>query len=71
MCSKYCKSIVQYCTQARRLDFAAGGPKTTRGGHILKIKYWMYAATERPNMKWGEQILNGRARHHCPRWRRP
>ena len=39
--------------QARRQDIAAGGPKTRREGHILKILYWMYAATRGPNVKWG------------------
>jgi len=45
--------------QARRQDIAAGGaknqeaPKTRRGGHILKILNWMYAATRGPNVKWG------------------
>ena len=46
--------------QAGRQNLAAGGPKTRRrgqkpegGGHIFKIQYWMYAATGRPNVKWG------------------
>jgi len=38
--------------QARRQDLVAGGPKTRRGGHILKMQYGMYAAT-------GGQTLNG------------
>ena len=46
-------------------------PKT-RGGHILKILYWMYAANRGPNVKWGAQISNGGDGHHCPPyWRRP
>jgi len=45
---------------ARLQDLAAGGPKTRMGGHILKILYWMYAATRGPNVKWGAQISNGR-----------
>jgi len=64
--------------QARRQDLVAGGPKTKKrgqnqkGGHILKIQYWMYAATGRPNVKWGAPISNGGAGHHLsPRWRRP
>jgi len=65
--------------QARRQDLAAEGaknqkewPKTRRGGHIFKIQYWMYAATEGPNVKWGAPISNGGAGHHWPpRWRRP
>jgi len=32
---------------------------SSRGGHIFKIQYWMYAATRGPNMKWGAQISNG------------
>jgi len=46
--------------QARRHDLAARGAenqkeglKTRRGGHILKIQYWMYVATEGLNVKWG------------------
>jgi len=42
-------------TQARRQDLAAGGAKNQKGGHILKIKYWMYAATDGPNVKWEGQ----------------
>ena len=38
-------------------------PKTRRGDHILKIKYWMYAANGGPNVKWG-----GRA-PLAPLWR--
>ena len=45
---------------------------SSRGGHILKILYWMYGATRGPNVKWGAQISNGGAGHHWPpRWRRP
>jgi len=46
-----------YLGQARRQDSAArvgqkpGGAKNQKGGHILKILYWMYAATRRPNVK--------------------
>jgi len=29
------------------------GPKTRKGGHILKILHWMYTATRRPNVKLG------------------
>ena len=36
---------------------------SSRGGHIFKIQYWMYAATGGPNVKWG-------AWHHWPRRRR-
>jgi len=36
-------------------------PKT-RGGHILKILYWMYAANRGSNVKWGAQISNGGGR---------
>ena len=32
---------------------SSGGPKTRRGGHILKMLYWMYAAASGPNVKWG------------------
>ena len=28
-----------------------GGTKKQNGGHILKIQYWMYAATGGPNVK--------------------
>jgi len=48
-----------HSNQARRQDLAAGGPNTRcrgkepEGGHILKIQYWMYAATGGPNVKWG------------------
>jgi len=52
--------------QARRRDLAAGGgqkPKggsqNQKGGNILKIQYWMYAATGGPNEKWGAPISNG------------
>jgi len=49
--------------QARHQDFAEGGPKIRRWGHILKIQYWMYAATSGPNVKWGgtDIKLGGRA----------
>jgi len=50
--------------QARRQDLAAGGgAKTRRGGHIFKIKFWMYVATGGPNVKWGGTDLKwgGRA----------
>jgi len=30
-----------------------GGTKNQKGGHILKILYWMYAAARGPNVKWG------------------
>jgi len=69
-----------YCGggQARRQDLAAGGQKPERGaknqkgGHILKIQYWIYAATSGPNVKWEAPISNGGAGHHwLPRWRRP
>jgi len=45
--------------QARRQDLAAGGTKNQKGNHILKIQYWMYAATGGPNVKWGAPISNG------------
>jgi len=58
--SYICSKKQTHCTQARRLDLAAGGaknkmevPKTRRGGHIFEIQYWMYAATGRSNVKWG------------------
>jgi len=37
------------------------GGKSQKGGHILKIQYWMYAA--KPNMKWWSTYfqLGGRA----------
>jgi len=35
------------------------GPKNRRGGHILKILYWMYAATRGPNVKWGHRFQMG------------
>jgi len=65
--------------QARRKNLAAGGakkqkevPKTRREGHIFKIQYWMYAATEGPNVKWGAPISNGGGRAPlAPRWRDP
>jgi len=49
---------VVVCSQARRQDLAAGGEteggaKNHKGGHIFKIQYWMYDATEGPNVKWG------------------
>jgi len=66
-----------YC-QARRQDIAAGGQKpeggakNQKGGHILKILYWMYAATRGPNVKWGGTGFKWGAGHHWPpRWRRP
>jgi len=34
------------CTQARRQDLAAGGPKNRRAGRIFKTQWWMYAAIE-------------------------
>jgi len=37
----------------------SGGAKNRSGGHIFKIQYWMYVATEGPNVKWGAPILNG------------
>jgi len=47
-------------TVVRRQNVAAGGdknenegPKNRKGGHIFKMQYWMYAATGRPNVKWG------------------
>jgi len=48
-----------------------GGQKTKARGHILKILYWMYAATRGPNVKWATQISNRGAGHHCTSWRRP
>jgi len=43
----------------RRQDLAEGGaknqregPKTRRGRHIFKMKYWIYAGTGGPNVKW-------------------
>jgi len=48
------------------------GAKNQSGGHILKIQYWMYAATEGTNVKWGAPISNWGTGHHWPsRWRRP
>jgi len=51
--------VTQYTfLQARRQDLVAGeaktkkrGQKPERGGHILKIQYWVYAATGAPNVK--------------------
>jgi len=58
--------------QARCQDLAAGGAKTRKGGHILKILYWMYAATRGTNVKWGGTDSKWGAGHHwIPRWRRP
>jgi len=42
--------------QARRQDFAAKGPKTTRG--VTFFKYIGYMQQPGPNMKWEAQILN-------------
>jgi len=59
-------------SQARRQDIAAGGannqegPKTRRGGHILKILYEMYAATRGSNVNGGHRFQMGRAGHHWP-----
>ena len=39
--------------QARRQDLATEVSKNQKGGHIFKIPYYMYAATEGPNVKWG------------------
>jgi len=49
---------------------------SSRGGHIFKIQYWMYAATRGPNMKWGAggQMTDfkwGAEHHWHSRWRRP
>ena len=44
---------------ARLQDLAAGGPKTRMGGHILKILYWIYAATRGPNVKGGHRFQMG------------
>jgi len=52
--------------QARRQDLAAGGAKKQKGSHVFKILYWMYAATRGRNVKWGAQISNEGAGHHCP-----
>jgi len=58
--------------QARRLDLAAGGAKNHKGGHFLKIQFWMFAATGGPNVKCVAPIPNGGAGHHWPPlWRRP
>jgi len=41
-------------------------------GHILKIQYWMYAATGGPNVKWrGADFKWGSRAPLAPRWRRP
>jgi len=55
----------------RRQDFAAGRTKNHKGGNIFKIKYWMYAATGGPKMKWGAHILNEEQGTTDPHWRRP
>jgi len=39
--------------QARHQDIAAGGAKNKKGGHILKILYWMYTATRWPKREMG------------------
>ena len=52
--------------------FSSRGAKNQKGGHILKIHYWIHVATGGPNVKWGAPISNGVAGHHWPpRWRRP
>jgi len=43
-----------------------GRARNQKGGHILKIQYWMYAETGGPNEKWGSPISNGGAGHHWP-----
>jgi len=45
--------------QTRRQDLAAGRAKNQKGEHLLKIQYWMYAATGDPNVKWGAPISHG------------
>ena len=65
--------------QARRQDLAAGGAKNQMEGQkkqkrglIFKIQYWMYAATEGPNVKWrGHRFQMGGRAPLAPRWRRP
>jgi len=61
-------------SQARRQDIAAGGannqegPKTRRGGHILKILYEMYASNQGVKREWGAQISNGEGRAPLALW---
>jgi len=50
--------IIWVFIQTRRQDFAAA-TKNHKGGNIFKIQYWMYAATEGPNVTWGHMFLNG------------
>jgi len=58
--------------QTRRQDLAAAGAKNQKGGHILKILHWMYAATKGPNVKWaGTHFKWGGRAPLAPRWRRP
>jgi len=45
---------------SREVQKPEGGAKNQKGGHILKMQYWMYAATGGPNMKWGALISHGR-----------
>jgi len=59
--------------QARHQDLSTGGaknqkeePKTRRGSHILKILYWMNAATRGPNVKWWSTDFKWGSGHHWP-----
>jgi len=55
--------------QGNLFETEGSGPSpgfSSRGGHIFKIQYWMYAATVGPNVKWGVPISNGGAGHHWP-----
>jgi len=71
-------------SQARRQDLAAKEAKNQKEGHIFKIWYWTYAATEGPNVKWGGTDFKWEGRaplasplatalgsaHQCSQWRR-
>jgi len=51
--------------QTRRLDFAAGGTKTTRGKHFLNTILDVCSNLGAKH-EMRAQILNGGARHHWP-----
>jgi len=72
----YFSSITRDCSFISRLESAAaglspgfsskGGQKPEGGGYILKILYWMYAATRTPNVKGGGTDFKYGSGHHWP-----
>jgi len=46
----------QKMVSAARRPVARISPKTTKGDHIFKAQYWMYAATGGQSMKRGHKF---------------